>query len=422
MKWLKGHYLITIILIPFILTGCQKEVKNIERPEKVVSKRNVIYDQETYSKLADLWKEYYNAFPSEDAYANWMYAVRYAGRSDYKSLLEDGVDNYPANPTLLYLKALTKSGEKENLESIQLLERAVELDPTFLDPWFGLVVDYLSNGELERSESALRKLLTEGAISDVVMDYNYNVISLLDENAILFTNGDNDTYPAWIITKILKYRPDVKVVNRSLLNTEWYPLHLVNNEKISGFIEEKSLNRLRKEIMEGIKNGNLRTHDAGPFSDTLISKIIDSAVEISRPVYLAATLYQTDIIKKYMEMGDSFGLVTKVNGGNRDYPKQIKKQVETWLTKFRTGGLSSWKLKYGKETASGKWLAINYGESIRLLVEPITQYSPQNRLPLFNWYIKNILNLLPKEKIVEINSAWCGINDIKEIRDWCNNN
>ena len=96
---------IIIFFLPFILLGCKKEIKNIERPEKIVSKRNVAYDIETYSKLADMWKEYYEEFPSEDSYANWMYAARYANWPDYKPLLEEGVKKYPANPTLLYLKA-----------------------------------------------------------------------------------------------------------------------------------------------------------------------------------------------------------------------------------------------------------------------------------------------------------------------------
>jgi hypothetical protein len=61
----------------------------------------------------------------------------------------------------------------------------------------------------------------------VATDFGYNFLNSCDENALIYTFGDNDTFPLWYNQEVEGVRRDVKVANSMYLSSDWYYMQMM---------------------------------------------------------------------------------------------------------------------------------------------------------------------------------------------------
>ena len=147
----------------------------------------------------------------------------------------------------------------------------------------------------------------------VAWDMAYNMLQSCEPNGILFTNGDNDTYPLWYLQEVESIRKDVTVANLSLLNTPWHIKQLrdsrpigerfinLTDSQIDGYsygLKAWEEQKVRIPVSNDPKNNdgyiewNLRPTYAGQAlktQDLMVLRIINDA-SWRYPVYFAVTV------------------------------------------------------------------------------------------------------------------------------------
>ena len=277
------------LLVPLLATcllvanSCNGAAGRVSTPERIEPMRKRFLTPGEYQRLREEWKAYTEAHPGDalgwvqlSKAANYVGepcrdVIRYAERA-YRLAPND------ADVVATYggwkWSAHCEGQPTDAAESIRLLERAIELDPENDSPRIRLWVMRLSKDDRQGADRELVWLLDHGRIPEPLVDYGHNLLVDLEPNAILLTNGDNDTYPAIALQAGRGFRSDVTVVNLSLLNLSWF----------------------RRQLREGRHPVPVPLLDQGSEKDeasqAAVQGLIDSLARDgwARPLYVACTV------------------------------------------------------------------------------------------------------------------------------------
>lgn len=148
-----------------------------------------------------------------------------------------------------------------------------------------------------------------GDYSPGLLNYGYNLLSALDKNAVVFTEGDKDTEAILLLTKGRKYRPDVQMLNVNMLLMKDYRERVFN---------ELGIPQLE---FEPIANGE----NYAEYQQMIIQRVAQN--KEARPVYAAVTVsgsYTTGINKDLYLTGLAYLYSTE----KMDHIPLLEKNVE----------------------------------------------------------------------------------------------
>jgi len=370
--------LITYILLSLIFS-----------PLSAQEAENIRYIRETgylgadyYGQQSILWKEraQKNDAPVL-AWFNYFMATEYsfiggtlssdAKKKTLKGILKQVKQNHDNTFEYLQLKARV---EPDNMAAILKAQQLIPEDP---EPYTSLIRHAAINGEKQKFSKYTKALYETASIHPALMDYNYNMLMSTAENAVLLTNGDNDTYPTWLLQDVKSIRTDVTVINIYL--AKGYPGYLAL--------------QLNKAGLKRFKADPEKMSHA-----EFLKSLCEHVTEQKRPIYLAATVFAGT----YEEIKDQLfttGLTFRYSKKRFDNVAEIDKY---WKQYYRLDSLTkSW---YSEQHISDNLvnqLNMNYISPALALANKAEEANDQREADRFI----NIIKMLAEraDQLAEIN-------------------
>jgi hypothetical protein len=115
--------------------------------------------------------------------------------------------------------------------------------------------------------------------------YGMNLLNYLEEDSILITNGDNDTFPLWYLQQVEGVRPDVDILNLSLVQINWY----IKQLKDRGIPMSFTYDEIERMTPYWVRDPETGQTSMVTLRDIAVHDIIRET-GLSRPIYWAVTV------------------------------------------------------------------------------------------------------------------------------------
>ncbi len=294
---LRGFSVVVAMLLAHWCKAQSGDVRPASVPAQEISTREVETDKFEMKKFESAeayWEKITQSAPkNEEAWLNYYKAVRFGSYTEHsREISKDEKKQLNAilakmeveiANSFSYHYAYYLNGNKTD-EALSHLQTAYFMHPENQELWDDMLFNSVVADDQPEVARFAAMLKNAGVYDQAEMEYNRNVLNSLEQNAMLITHGNVDTYPLIMLQKNEGYRADVKIIC-----LDW-----ITNSRYKTFIETTL------KLMPG----RIRPAEAYQALDEIFQS------KANYPVYLALTI-PPDVLSKYASELYCTGLAMK---------------------------------------------------------------------------------------------------------------